>query len=491
MLTALVFSGASAFCTYAGMNLETDAAVSGIAVALNNYYARMQHPEEALVESVLTVANENVLIITDDVEGDGNAAGQVTGVSGVQGTGADDGSGTGVDGTDGGDGTQEKIIYYTDENGVLHEEVVSQTLSATEKLLQEVEDKGPEVEITTDGSTVGTVYGTATLTLREKPDADSRTLTLLALGEQYTVIGYENEFYKIQVDDLVGYVFKDYIKTSRKTAEQIAAEKKAKEEEAARLKKEAEKALAEYEAARKKAEQEAAEQAEAESKAAAESSLAAAAESSRAESEAASKADETRVEAFESFTGDGSQTLVAQVETPPETVESSGENNTVEAPVSGGGGSQTTASQTTAAQTAQAETTKAALSVESGPGAYASAKRTAIVAYAKQFLGGKYVYGGTSLTDGVDCSGFVMRVYEYFGYSIGRTSRDQAAKGRSISSSELQPGDLIFYASDGTINHVSMYIGNGEVIHASNSTNGIIISKYNYRTPCKMCTFLD
>ena len=462
VLTALVMSGLSASCAYAGMNLETDAAVSGIAVALNNYYARMQHPEESLVESVLTVADSNALVITDDVTAD-------TGLSGEDGTGAE-----AAEGENGA-----KTIYYTDENGVLHEEVVGETLSATEKLLQEVEDKGPEVEITTDGSTVGTVYGTATLRLREKPDADSRTLTLLALGEQYTVIGYENEFYKIQVDDLEGYVFKDYIQTSKKTAAQIAAEKKAKEEEAARLKKEAEKALAEYEAARKKAEEEAAQKAEAESKEAA-------AESSRAASEAASRADETKVEAFESFSAGetapgSSQTLVAQVETPPETVEPSGSDTTIEA----------SSPAVTVAQTTQAETTKAALSVSSGPGAYASAKRTAIVAYAKQFLGGKYVYGGTSLTDGVDCSGFVMRVYEYFGYNIGRTSRDQAAKGRSISASELQPGDLVFYASDGTINHVSMYIGNGEVIHASNSTNGIIISKYNYRTPCKMCTYLD
>lgn len=467
MLTALVISGTSAFCAYAGMNLEADAAVSGIAVALNNYYARMQHPQEALVESLMTAANENVMVITDDIDA---AAG-------------------GNEGDVPGDETEPKTIYYTDENGVLHEETVGGTLSATEKLLQDVEDKGPEVEITTDGSTVGTVYGTATLRLRQKPDADSRTLTLLALGEQYTVIGYENEFYKIQVDDdLEGYVFKDYIQTSRKTPEQIAAEKKAKEEEAARLKREAQKALEEYEAARKKAAQEEAEKA---SRAAEEASRVAAESAAQAAYEASSRAEETRVEAFESFTGTetiegSSQTLVAQVETPPQTPAASGEGRTVEASAV-----QTTAAQTVAQTTQTATTAATSETIAAGPGALTSAQRTAMVAYAKQFLGGKYVYGGTSLTDGVDCSGFVMRIYEYFGYDIGRTSRDQAAGGRSISYSQLQPGDLIFYASGDTINHVAMYIGNGDVIHASNATNGIIISKYNYRTPCKMCTYLD
>ncbi len=470
MLTALVLSGASAFCAYGGMNLDADAAVSGIAVALNNYYARMQHPQEALVESLLTAANDNVLVIADDVEEKKNEGSEA------------------ADATDG--ETGERIIYYTDENGVLHQETVTASLSATEKLLQEVEDKGPEVEITTDGSTVGTVYGTATLRLRQKPDADSKTLTLLALGEQYTVIGYENEFYKIQVDDdLVGYVFKDYIQTSKKTPEQIASEKRAREEEAARLKKEAERALAEYEEARRKAALESEKAAEA-------ASIAEQQSAAQAASEAQSRAEETRVEAFESFSGsetreEPDKTAEAQVETPPQTVEvyssqAAEASATVE---------KTTQAQTTqqTAQTTQAQTTQATANVPAGPGvaALTSAQRTAIVAYAKQFLGGKYVYGGTSLTDGVDCSGFVMRVYEYFGYDIGRTSRDQAAGGRSISTSELQPGDLIFYANGNTINHVAMYIGNGEVIHASNATNGIIISKYNYRTPCRMCSFLD
>lgn len=126
-----------------------------------------------------------------------------------------------------------------------------------------------------------------------------------------------------------------------------------------------------------------------------------------------------------------------------------------------------------------------------GSAAVVSATRTAIVAYAKQFLGNPYVYGGTSLTDGTDCSGFTQGVYKHFGIDTGRSSRDQAAKGRAIDVSAAQPGDLLFYASGDTINHVALYIGGGQVIHASNSTTGIIISPYDYRTPCRAVTFLD
>jgi len=126
-----------------------------------------------------------------------------------------------------------------------------------------------------------------------------------------------------------------------------------------------------------------------------------------------------------------------------------------------------------------------------GPTAVASATRTAIVAYAKQFLGNPYVYGGTSLTNGADCSGFTQSVFANFGITIGRSSRDQADKGKEISVDAVQPGDLLFYAGGNYINHVALYIGNGQVIHASNSTTGIIISPYNYRSPSKAVTFLD
>lgn len=115
-----------------------------------------------------------------------------------------------------------------------------------------------------------------------------------------------------------------------------------------------------------------------------------------------------------------------------------------------------------------------------------SSVRSSMVAYAKQFLGNPYVYGGTSLTNGTDCSGFVMRIYEHFGYSIPRTSSAQAGATRTISASQAKPGDLFFYGNGSSVSHVAMYIGGGQVIHASTERTGIKISNCNYRTPIKV-----
>lgn len=112
--------------------------------------------------------------------------------------------------------------------------------------------------------------------------------------------------------------------------------------------------------------------------------------------------------------------------------------------------------------------------------------RVDLVEYAKQFLGNPYVWGGTSLTKGADCSGFVLSVFKKYGVHLSHSSRAQANEGTKISTSELKPGDLVFYGNGrGTINHVAIYIGGGQVIHASSPKTGIKISKYNYRTPIK------
>lgn len=131
-------------------------------------------------------------------------------------------------------------------------------------------------------------------------------------------------------------------------------------------------------------------------------------------------------------------------------------------------------------------------SVGGSPGsAPASSKRTQICNYATQFLGNPYVWGGTSLTNGADCSGFTMAVMANFGISLPHHSGSQAQKGKSISASEMRPGDLVFYTnSSGTINHVALYIGNGQVVHASNKRDGIKISTWNYRTPAKIVNVL-
>lgn len=111
-----------------------------------------------------------------------------------------------------------------------------------------------------------------------------------------------------------------------------------------------------------------------------------------------------------------------------------------------------------------------------------SEKRVDIVQYAKQFLGNPYVWGGTSLTKGTDCSGFTMSIYRQFGVSLPHSSRAQANCGTKVSLSEAKPGDLVFYGSGKGINHVAMYIGNGQVIHASTKKTGIKISNVSYRS---------
>lgn len=119
--------------------------------------------------------------------------------------------------------------------------------------------------------------------------------------------------------------------------------------------------------------------------------------------------------------------------------------------------------------------------------------RNKVVNYALQFVGNRYVWGGTNPNTGADCSGFVQYVLRNVaGVSLPRTSREQAKAGRAIKSSEMRPGDLIFYTNkSGTVNHVAMYIGNGQIVHAASRRSGIKISTWNYRTPKTIRSFLD
>ncbi len=117
--------------------------------------------------------------------------------------------------------------------------------------------------------------------------------------------------------------------------------------------------------------------------------------------------------------------------------------------------------------------------------------RGRIVAYALKWLGGKYVWGGETLGKGVDCSGFVMKVYQNFGVYLTHHSGTMAGEGRRISRSQLKKGDLVFYAKNGSINHVAMYIGDGQVVHARSRRRGICITDMDYRTPVRFVTYLD
>lgn len=107
--------------------------------------------------------------------------------------------------------------------------------------------------------------------------------------------------------------------------------------------------------------------------------------------------------------------------------------------------------------------------------------RGEVLQYAKKFLGNPYVWGGTSLTNGCDCSGFAQQIFANFGYTLPRTSRQQAKAGTRIPVQEAKPGDLLFYQREsGFIYHVMIYLGDGKIIHAGSEATGIQISDFNY-----------
>lgn len=116
--------------------------------------------------------------------------------------------------------------------------------------------------------------------------------------------------------------------------------------------------------------------------------------------------------------------------------------------------------------------------------------RASVVSYALQFVGNRYVWGGTSLENGVDCSGFTMRILGKYGISLPHSSKAQPSYGTKISASEAKPGDLFFYGSGRSISHVAIYIGNGQIVHASNKRDGIKVSNAFYRSPICVTRYL-
>ena len=129
-------------------------------------------------------------------------------------------------------------------------------------------------------------------------------------------------------------------------------------------------------------------------------------------------------------------------------------------------------------ESAEDTSAEADTSSDSDSSSYSSGSGSSVVNYATQFVGNPYVWGGTSLTNGADCSGFVQSVYANFGVSLPRTSYEQQNAGTEVSYADAQPGDLICYGG-----HVAIYMGNGQIVHASNSQDGIKISNdATYRT---------
>lgn len=117
--------------------------------------------------------------------------------------------------------------------------------------------------------------------------------------------------------------------------------------------------------------------------------------------------------------------------------------------------------------------------------------RQEVVDYALTFLGNPYVYGGSDPNTGTDCSGFTSYVLENAGgVDMNRSSRSQATQGTQVSAEQMQPGDLVFYASGSRINHVGLYIGDGQIVHASTERTGIKVSPWTYRNPVKIVSVL-
>lgn len=350
---------------------------------------------------------------------------------------------------------------------------------------------------------------TESLRLREEPNLTSNTLTLLSQGARYVVKADAGEFFQVEIDsDLVGYVSKDYCRAEVEFDQAVSLEEEAaKKEEEARRKQEADAAIAALQQViLVEAKQEGTDSSNTSGQAAArpgEGQLIIEANPEVSGSQAGSGQSGTEQDskpAADVKPGSSQPESGAGTDSgsnPPQAAVIQGA-----APGSGSGssasGSQAPGSQSQSGSkpSGSSQDGKQSASVVlagGGPGSAAvtSATRTAIVAYAKQFLGNPYVYGGTSLTNGADCSGFTQSIFKNFGIEIGRSSRDQAANGKEIPISDVQPGDLLFYGSGSYINHVALYIGGGQVIHSSNERTGILIAPANYRTPCKAVTFLD
>ena len=279
------------------------------------------------------------------------------------------------------------------------------------------------------GTRLATVT-TTTLFVRTEPTTEAKVLTMLPDGDDVVVTDESTEGWaKVSTADGDGYVALDYVTLS---TEYIHAESKAEEE--ARL-------------AREEAERQAAARAAEEARKAREAEAARAAAEQEAARKAAEK-QEVKGSGSGSSAGSGSGSSAGS---------SSGSSTG-----SGSGSSTGSGSGSNAGQSTQ----------------MASSNGQAVVDYARQFLGNPYVYGGNSLTNGTDCSGFVKGVYAAFGINLPRTSSEQRSVGYAVSLSEIQPGDIVCYSG-----HVGIYAGNNTLIHASNEKTGITLtSPVTYRS---------
>lgn len=280
------------------------------------------------------------------------------------------------------------------------------------------------------GTKIATV-DTETLKVREAKNTECAVLTLVSGEESFEVLREDKEWVKIMVDgDTKGFVSKEYVKVSVKFKKAVSVEE-------------------EREEARKKA----------------------------AAAAAAAREDMAQQQPSQPSSHSGSSGSSGHSGSSKGNSGSSGKKS--------GGGSSAKGS---SGKSSHSDSSNKSSVGSSGGGddassAIASGDGSAIASYALQFVGNPYVYGGSSLTHGTDCSGFSQAVFRKFGVNLPRTSSEQAGVGKKISVSSARAGDLIFYARNGHINHVAICIGGGRVVHASNPSTGITTSNIGYRTP--------
>ncbi|KLU69107.1 MAG: hypothetical protein RHS_5067 [Robinsoniella sp. RHS] len=380
------------------------------------------------------------------------------------------------------------------------------------------------------GEEVATV-NTTTLMVRQDPNTDSDVVTLVGDAEKLQVEEDLGDWVKVSVDsDVVGYVAKDYVECDTKFVEA-----ESKEEEEARIAAEEAAYLAAVEEARKADEaaaaQAAAEQAEkdkawleyldsqeqaAANQAAQEAADAQSAADALAAQQAAAEqeAADAAAKAQEAADQAAAEQAAANAQAQAEAAAQAAADAQAQADAQAKAAADAQAAADAAAQQQQqqpqtdgsqsggntadnqeqqfGDTTGGSTETpDAGQSSNASGLRQSVVSFALQFVGNPYVWGGTSLTNGADCSGFTQSVLANFGISIPRVAASQAGSGRAVDLGSIQPGDLLFYNGDGGIGHVSMYIGNNQVVHASSSTTGIIVSDMGYRQPCSARSYLD
>lgn len=286
---------------------------------------------------------------------------------------------------------------------------------------------------------------TETLRVREEKNIESAVLTLVSGDESYEVLKEETEWAKICVDgDTTGYVSKEYVKITVQFKKAVSLEEEREEER---------RKAAAAEAERKQREEE-------QRRAASENN------NNNNGNSGNKNSGGNNSSGGQKSTGSGGSS------------NGGGSGSNTGSGGSSGGGSGGGSSEGSGGATGGDSSSDGG-----GGSVLGSGDGSAVASYALQFVGNPYVWGGTSLTHGTDCSGFALSVFRKFGISLPRTSGEQSRKGKKIKVSEARAGDLIFYASGGRVNHVAICIGGGRVVHASRPGVGITTSNINYRTP--------